>query len=235
MKEKLYAIPVNDAFKEECECPVCVMYRELEKDALRLAMSGVMVEERRMESNKTGFCQRHAAMLYEMEGRTGLAWMFKTHMDQVITEIEQKQTIPAKKQLFKKSTESSPLLDYIEYLNHSCYVCDKISDMFLNYLHTICHLYKKEETFRDKFKASKGVCLKHYGMLYRMAQSKLSGTILDQFIIDLDRVYMENLKRVRDDLSWFIDKFDYRYKDEPWKNSKDALPRTMTKMNSILK
>lgn len=234
MKEKLYAIPVNDAFDEECECPVCVMYRELEKDALRLTMSGVMVEERRMESNKTGFCQKHAAMLYEMEGRTGLAWLFKTHMDQVISEIEQKQGAPAKKQLFKKQAESSPLLEYIGYLNQSCYVCDHIWRTFQNYLHTICHLYKKEEAFREKFKASKGFCVKHYGMLYQMAQSKLNGAVLEQFVTDLDRVCLENLKRVRDDLSWFIDKFDYRYKDEPWKNSKDALPRTMTKLDSIL-
>lgn len=234
MKEKLYAIPVNDAFDEECECPICVMYRELEKNALRLTMSGVMVEERRMESNQSGFCQKHATMLYEMEGRTGLAWMFKTHMDQVIKEIEQKQAMPVKKQLFKKSTEPSPLLEYIEYLNDACYVCDNIRDMFQNYLHTICHLYKKEESFRTKFRASKGFCLKHYGMLYQMAQTKLSGAIREEFIKDLNQIYIENLKRVRDDLSWFIDKFDYRYKDEPWKNSKDALPRTMTKMNSIL-
>lgn len=36
------------------------------------------------------------------------------------------------------------------------------------------------------------------------------------------------------DLDWYIDKFDYRYKDEPWKNSKDAIERTITKTNSIL-
>ncbi len=47
-------------------------------------------------------------------------------------------------------------------------------------------------------------------------------------------MYLENMKRVHEDLSWFIDKFDYRFKDEPWKNAKDALPRTMTKLNSIL-
>ena len=33
MKEKLYTIPVHDAFQEECECPVCSMYRSIEQDA----------------------------------------------------------------------------------------------------------------------------------------------------------------------------------------------------------
>ena len=41
------------------------------------------------------------------------------------------------------------------------------------------------------------------------------------------------MKRVIDDLEWFIDKFDYRYKDEPWGDSKDALQRALRKMNSI--
>ena len=30
-----------------------------------------------------------------------------------------------------------------------------------------------------------------------------------------------------------IKKFDYRYKDEPWKNSKDALVRTLCKTNGV--
>ncbi len=42
------------------------------------------------------------------------------------------------------------------------------------------------------------------------------------------------MKRVTDDLEWFTDKFDYRNEDKPWKNSKDALPRSMNKTNSIL-
>ena len=38
MDEQLYAIPVNDAFDSECECPVCVMYRQLEKNAVEFTM-----------------------------------------------------------------------------------------------------------------------------------------------------------------------------------------------------
>ena len=33
MKEQLYTIPVNDAFAKDCECPICEMYKELEKNA----------------------------------------------------------------------------------------------------------------------------------------------------------------------------------------------------------
>lgn len=83
------------------------------------------------------------------------------------------------------------------------------------------------------FASSKGFCTKHYGMLYEMAPERLGGALLDSFISELNQLYLENMKRVRDDLSWFVDKFDYRFKDEPWKNSKDALPRTLTKVNGL--
>ena len=61
----------------------------------------------------------------------------------------------------------------------------------------------------------------------------MKGSALDNFIQDINKVTIDNLKRVDADLDWFIDKFDYRYKNEPWKNSKDAVERTITKTNSL--
>ena len=71
-------------------------------------------------------------------------------------------------------------------------------------------------------------------MLNKQAPKHLSGDLLKDFIIKLNFVYLDNMKRVRDDLDWFIDKFDYRYANEPWKNSKDALPRSINKTNGII-
>ena len=44
---------------------------------------------------------------------------------------------------------------------------------------------------------------------------------------------VENMERVQEDLEWFIAKFDYRNASEPWKNSQDALPRTMQKLQGL--
>lgn len=71
-------------------------------------------------------------------------------------------------------------------------------------------------------------------MLAEMAPAQLGGELLQQFMKDLNALYLENMKRVKEDVSWFIDKFDYRFKDEPWKNAKDSIPRAMTKLNGIL-
>ena len=34
MKEQLFTIPVGDAFRTDCECPVCKLYEDLEKESI---------------------------------------------------------------------------------------------------------------------------------------------------------------------------------------------------------
>lgn len=238
MKEQLYTIPVNDAFAVDCECPVCSMYDSLEKDVIEFTMGpSYMEDDIRMETNKIGFCTHHVKQLYKHQNRLGLALILHTHMQRTNRDLEDllSSDKPVKKGLFAKKTENaSPVTEYIENLNQSCYICNRIDRIFARYLATIYHCYEHDEEFRRKFAASKGFCTKHFGMLYEGAPSSLSGKRLPEFIKTLNEVYLTNMKRVTDDLEWFTDKFDYRNEDKPWKNSKDALPRSMNKTNSIL-
>ena len=91
-------------------------------------------------------------------------------------------------------------------------------------------MWKKDAEFREKFASSKGFCTYHYGILYKTGQSKLSKEQYSEFINALNKVFFEGMERVNEDISWFIDKFDYRYKNEPWKNSKDSVQRGIIKM-----
>ena len=50
------------------------------------------------------------------------------------------------------------------------------------------------------------------------------------FIDMLTRLTDTNLDRMQEDISWFIKKFDYRFLNEPWKNSQDAVPRGCNKL-----
>lgn len=234
MKEKLYTIPINDAFAEACECPLCAMYRQLEEDALRNTMAGYMVEEQRMASNEVGFCEKHIQMLMKRKDILGVALMLDTHMETLIRKLEQATAEPAKKSLFGKAkAEGNPVTAYTEQVDHSCFVCDKIEAIFSQYLKTICYLYKKEDDFREKLLSAKGFCTKHYGMLYQAGLEQLSGRKQEEFLTDVRQVYLENMKRVKADLDWYIQKYDYRFKDEPWKNSRDAVERSLIKLNSI--
>ena len=172
--------------------------------------------------------------IYAVENRLGFALVMKTHMDKVINEIEKRNEQPVKaKKLFKKA-ETPSACDYIKELEQSCFVCNRIQNTFERYVDTVLHLYQSDAAFKEKYLHSKGFCTAHYGMLIERGAQKFSGSTAENFRVDTDRLYLENMKRVRDDVAWFINKFDHKYADEPWKNAKDSLTRAMTKDNSIL-
>lgn len=236
MKEKLYTIPVMDAFKEECECPVCFMKKTLERNAIEFTLSpSYMEDDIRAKTDKIGFCAKHVQDLYKEQNRLGLALILKTHTDKIISDIENlsSSSKPSKGSLFKKST-ASPIKQYIDELESNCFVCQHIQVMFERYIATIFHLYQTENEFKERFSNSKGFCISHYGILYELAPKYLNSKTLDEFIETLNKVFIENMKRVNEDIEWFTNKFDYRYKDAPWKNSRDALIRAMTKVNSVI-
>lgn len=233
MQEKLFMIPVNDAFHTESECPVCSMYQELERKAVEFTMgTSYMEDDIRAMTDETGFCPEHVKQLLAQNNRLGLALVMKTHMDKTNREIKKLAASAKPGSLFKKK-DSSALTEYIKNLNHSCFVCNKVNQSFDRYISTIFHLWKNDEDFRKRYVASKGFCTTHYGILIEKASAEMGGRQLEDFIDATNKVYLENMERVNDDLQWFINKFDYKYKDEPWKDAKDALPRALTKVNSL--
>lgn len=233
MAEKIYAIPVNDAFDKVCECPVCLMYRDLQDDAISFTLGPSYMDDRfRLQTDKLGFCQRHMQMLYDRNNRLGLALMMKTHMDKTNKDIEALAKNPLKSGLFKKS--SSAVVDYVKQLQGTCFVCDRVKQLYDRYIVTILYLYRTDAAFREKYKKCQGFCTEHFGRLLQDASDELSGKMLDEFISVTTKLYIDNMKRVADDLEWFINKFDYNYKDEPWKNAKDAIIRGMIKTNCIV-
>lgn len=232
MKEQLYTIPVNEAFDKDCECPICAMRQSLEKASIEYTLGpSYMEDDVRMVTDKVGFCANHSKELYRQQNRLGLALIMKTHMDNIIKEVERLPKGMSGGGLFKKKAEA-PVVEYMKKLEDSCFVCARVGQVFERYIATIFYLYEKERDFRDKFAKAKGFCNKHYGLLYDQAPNFLSGRDLEEFADTLNESYISNMKRVRDDLEWFIDKFDYRNAEAPWKNSRDALPRTMLKTNS---
>lgn len=236
MKEQLYTIPVNDAFDKDCECPVCEMYHSLETAAIDFTMGpSYMEDDVRMETDKIGFCADHIKLLYQNQNRLGLGLMLLSHLDNSIKEIEKaaKNGKPSKNGLFKKKEGTSLIKGYIDKLEHSCYICNRMNRMFERYIITFFYLYHNDESFRKKFEQCKGFCAKHYALFYEVAPNHLNGKETEEFIETLNKLYLDNMKRIRDELEWFTDKFDYRYANEPWKNSKDALPRTIQKVNSV--
>ena len=234
MEEKLYTVPVNDAFDKDSECPMCVMYRKLERDAIDFMLGpSYMEDDIRMETNEMGYCDAHLSQLLEGKNRLGLALILKTHLDRqayIAGKFESKKIKP--KALLKKG-DTTEFSDWALETYKDCYVCKRINLVYPHYLGTTLYLYKKEPEFREKFNHSKGFCQKHAAELIEKGRSTLSGAELQKFYETVVSLYKENIKRVAEDLDWFANKFDYRYKDEPWKNAKDSIERAAVKTNGL--
>jgi hypothetical protein len=237
MAEAIYTIPVNDAFDAECECPMCYLKKELETNAISYTMGpSYMEDDNRALTDKMGFCTHHIEMLYKEKNRLGLALMLKTHTDKTIREMKElaDKKSSSKGGLFSKQNSNAPVVEYVKKLESTCFICDRMTGMEKRYMDTVFHMWKKDKDFVEKFKSCKGFCTYHYALLYENGNSKLGKEQYEDFISALNKVYFDGMERVNEDISWFIDKFDYRYKNEPWKNSKDALPRGIIKTNHTI-
>ena len=233
MKEQLYSIPVNDAFNEDCECPVCAMYKKLEEDAVDYTMGpSYMEDDTRAMTDESGFCDRHISMVYHKDNRLGMAWVMKTHFDKTINDIKDKLPKSSAK-IPRKGVTELPAIKYLDNLDKSCFVCDRINNFFSRYIDTIFYLWKSDQEFREKYKHCKGFCSRHYSLLIKQSVNFLKGSDLGEFIDITNDLYISGMERVRDDIEWFINKFDYRYHDEPWKNAKDSLIRAAVKTNGV--
>ncbi len=236
MKEKIYTIPVNEGFEADSECAFCEMYRKLEEDALSYTLGpSYMEQDVRDITNEKGFCREHYRMMYDAKNRLGLALMVSTHM----AEIEKNMTDLLAKEmkgkkgggLFKKS-EESPMEEYAEKLDGSCAVCDKLNANMERFMDTFFYLWKREGEFRAKVLASKGFCVQHFEKVVRLSKDRLSESERNEFLEAIAKLQSENFARVKEELLWFISKFDYRFQDRPWGNSKDSLHRAIIKVAS---
>ena len=91
-------------------------------------------------------------------------------------------------------------------------------------------MIRTEPEFLNQLQASKGFCVPHFSDLLQACQEEFSPQEAGRVVPALYQLMEENLKRIQEDIDWFIDKFDYQNQDADWKTSKDAVPRTMQKL-----
>lgn len=239
MKEELYTIPVNEAIEQDGECLFCTLNKKLEGDILNYILGpSYMEEDIRGETDKIGFCREHYRQMYSAQNRLGVALMIDTHLKKLKSELEEllKDDLAGsgvKKGLFKKNVDEPKSVEYLSNIENSCYACNRMKARMDSYVDTFFYLWKKEDEFRNKVLNSKGFCISHFKLLIDEAKKRLSGDKFTDFLKSVSDVEMKNLAALQEDVDWFIQKFDYRFKDEPWKNSKDALPRAILKLSGL--
>jgi len=252
MKEKIYTIPVTEAFHEDCECPLCLLESKLENEYIDYYLGPSLMEpDCRIDTNKKGFCRRHFELLYnKQENRLGLGLVTDTHIREQLDKLRQaaQPVIDAANggrtsgSLFgslagrfgsKGQADASPASVLVKLLNdmeNSCTICERLEYTMDRYLDVVMYLWSREDEFRKTFSEKKGFCLVHLKMLILAAEKYLKPNDSKIFLAELMEQQLEHMDRIEKELEWFTKKFDYRYNDAPWGNSKDALPRSIQKL-----
>ena len=239
MKEKLYTIPLNEAVDANDECPFCYIERDVEQNLLDYCLgssASYMQADTRDMTDKYGFCREHIRKMYSYGNTLGNAWILKTHYRRTIAEMqEQFKKYSPKKISFKEKLTggggaSNSVSEWTRAKDGSCYICNRFKDDYERYLSAFFHLYSTEPEFRAKIDGGKGFCLHHFGDICDYAETHLDEKEKKEFFPKMFDLMNKNMERLFEDISWLIEKFDYRNKDADWKNSRDAVGRGMQKL-----
>ena len=222
MAEQLYTIPVNDAFdaaEKECGCPICRLYSFFEENELSIMLGGALMEpDIRKQTNRKGFCKRHAEKLLNGDNRLGFALIIESHLAEIERAIDPSLATP------------DGTARRVGEITRDCYICSCADTNLDRAIGTLFWLYENDGEFENKFGGTSHFCLPHYELLLN-GSKRLSKQKRRKFFEKIKDIELAYVKTLSDDVSWFCKKFDYRYDGEPWKNSKDAPERATAFLN----
>lgn len=222
MEEKIYTIPVTEAFEKKDGCPFCRLRRDLENTERDLIMGASMMEpDIRIKTNALGFCRRHYKKMFELNNRLSLALMLESHLKEQADKVS-----VCKKTLFGKDVNVKSI-ENMKTLSESCYICNRVAEKYGKMVMTAVLLWQKQNDFRALTAAQPYFCLPHAAEFLEAAKLKLDKKSFSAFGAALDEVQSTYGQSLTEDVSWFCKKFDYRYENEPWGNAKDSVERAI--------
>ncbi len=229
MVEKIYTIPINEAFEEKCGCPVCRLYARARQKALDYITGSAMMEPAvRIQSNEEGFCREHLSDMLAMKTKLSLGLMLESRLDEV-----QKQVFRGAQGLFGKGYDGEKLAAAARKAHGSCFVCRRIADDMEHYVKNIVFLWKSEADFRRLYEQQEGFCLPHTADLLETGLKKLPKKEQFDFAQATAARAAAMHAAVREDLAAFTKSFDYRNAETPISDRvKSAVEHTVNYLSS---
>lgn len=214
MAEKIYSIKIKEAFDKKCGCPLCALEESLEQEEIKRILGAAMMEpDTRVATNREGFCGAHLEKMFASSNKLSMALMLTTHLQELGGKLfrgDGKRAAGA----YKEARES-------------CYLCGRMNHFMRGVNDNICYLYQSDESFPALLREQEYICKTHTARLLAMSEKALPKKERAAFAKDIAAVNEGYIMTLLEDLDWFTKKFDYRYAKEDWKNSKDAIERTV--------
>lgn len=209
---KLELIPVYEVFEKHNEgCPVCKIIKDEEKVYCEHLFEDEVLKDPEMyiKIRETNFCNYHLGLLSNSYDKLGLAIALKENIAYKLQKIADKKKVVRK---IKKNNKDK----------NKCIICSYLSERNKYQLHILLDILNTDENFIEEHRESfSKLCFYHLNMLIDLAKNM---TPEIEKILEINKATIE--KNISD-LEWFITKFDYRFFNEPWHDSKDSIERTL--------
>ncbi len=215
--ETIYTIPVNEAF-DACRssgeesaggripvCPFCLLKARCESNELDLILGASMMEpDVRIRTNRLFFCREHYTRMLTMKNRLGLALMVQSHMEEAKKEILSGKVPPE---------------------GETCYICERVDATLTRMFASAAVLWARDRDFRAKAASQEAYCLPHLSAFLAAGKKEIPRREYGAFSESLRQTALRGFDALKDDIDRFIRKFDYRFGEEDWGNSRNAVER----------
>lgn len=210
-------IRIYESFEKKEKCALCRSIEEFENQILNSISTDLVMDLDFFPKfgDEYTFCDYHMSKMEDMRDKLGMAIMLKKLIALEIRKMENSQVENKTSKFFMKKSHDK-----------KCFVCEKVNIKAVNSdISITLDLWKNKEPFRENFRKQEYFCFKHNRLLINEAKNKFSKKEFQIFKEEITNVQMKYCKELENDLEWFINKFDSRYSDEPWYNSKDSIYR----------
>lgn len=216
MPEKIFTIPINEAFDAGDGCPLCRLADDFERRTLSYTLGAAMMEpDVRITMNRSGFCSEHFRTMQSMKNRLSLALICESHLDELLSALESEPS-GGKKPLFsRKAPDGTDACEAMGHIGDDCFVCRRINDSMLRCYSNVAYLWASDPDFRDKLRRQPFFCAKHFSGILSAAKSELSGEqygSLYRAMCELERAHISSLRR---SITEFCESFDHKNADKP--------------------
>lgn len=215
MPEKIFTIPINEAFDERDGCPLCRMRDKLEEQTLESALGAAMMEPAvRIEMNREGFCNPHLQAMYRKKNKLALGLILESRLDE-LTGMLGEPAGRGKRGIFGKKEDKGDASEILTEQTKSCYACKRIRSTEYRYCSNTAWLWESDEAFRAKLKEQPWFCLSHGAMLLRVAKEELKDGPYSSLYEAVTGRMRDALTQLRQDVTAFTVSFDHRNAGKP--------------------
>lgn len=212
MAERIYSIPINEAFDHHDGCPLCRLRADLDAQSAEYITGAAMMDpDVRAETNRLGFCRRHFDAMLGMKNRLSLALMLESHIDELTPSLS---SSPSTAGFFEKR-QKADAASTARKQAASCYVCERVKEFEGKYVSNIIHLWRTDKLFRHKFDSQPFFCLRHFGALLECAKRELADTTYRSFYSAIQRIEINAIGKIRTSLHGFTASYDHQNAGRP--------------------